>query len=307
MNKIVLIIFSFIVTSWAGTKMEIPYYTDTAAIVQHSGFILEYAEPYEQAHWVAYELDKAKASVTITRTDNYRADPLVRTASASLDDYKNSGYDRGHLFPAADAWDSASMNDCFYLSNMSPQTHSFNAGTWEKLEVQVRNWALRFDTLYIVTGPILRKGLPTIGIDSVAVPEYFYKAILCLNSKDTMAIGFILKHENSQMPLSSFAVSIDSVEKISGIDFFPLLPDSLEQRVEHRADTLKWFNNAATHYYAYHSVTSTHPEHSSINTEYYYDLRGRRLTRTGTNSDAQYIVWQKNKNAFQLSRIKKEK
>jgi endonuclease G len=167
---------------------------------------------------------------------------MVATGSAQLADYKNSGFDRGHLFPAGDAWDSSSMNDCFYLSNMSPQIHAFNAGIWEKLETQVRNWALTLDTLYIVTAGILKDSLPTIGANSVAVPAFFYKAILCKNKSDISGIGFILSSVNSSQPLKSFAVPIDSIESVTGIDFFPQLPDSIENSVESKIDTLKWFS-----------------------------------------------------------------
>jgi endonuclease G, mitochondrial len=237
----VLSIFLSIITATTTNGLEVPAYADTSAIVHHSGFTLEYAEKFEQAKWVAYVLTKERASASIPRTDNFRPDPFVATGSAQLGDYKNSGFDRGHLFPAGDAWDTGSMNDCFYLSNMSPQIHAFNAGIWEKLETQVRDWAFKMDSLFIVTAGVLRDGLPTIGIDSVAIPEYFYKAILWKKGTDVSGIGFILKSENSSLPLKSFAITIDSVERMTGIDFYPQLPDSVEAAAESHIDTLKWF------------------------------------------------------------------
>lgn len=191
-------------------------------------------------------LTTERASGTIDRTDNFRSDPLILTGSATLADYKGSGYDWGHLFPAADAaYDSSVMCDCFYLSNMSPQVNAFNAGIWAKLEAQVRKWALEFATIYVVTGGLLYDGLPTIGVDSVAVLEYYYKVILCSNRNETFGIGFILKNEKSTNPLTSFVVTIDSVEHATGIDFFPLLPDDIENSVESHIDTSKWFTPSA--------------------------------------------------------------
>jgi endonuclease G, mitochondrial len=285
---IILILFAAI---QAKDGLEIPVISDSAAFIIHHGFTLEYAEKYEQAKWVAYELDKAKASVVIPRTDNFKADPAVKTGSASLEDYKGSGFDRGHLFPAADAWDSASMNECFYLSNMSPQVHAFNGGIWAKLEEQVRNWALEFDTIYIVTGPILKNGLPTIGPDSVAIPEYFYKAILCINHKDTMEIGFILKHEGSQNPLKSFAVTIDSLEIVSGIDFFPSLANSTESKVESHIDTTKWFNPSAI-IPQKHTPTKKHNKHQTYlnKKSILIDVMGRKLSPFSLASKTQLLI-----------------
>jgi len=248
-------------------------------------------------------LTKKRASVSITRKDNFRADPLVATGSAQLDDYKNSGYDRGHLFPAADAWDSNSMNDCFYLSNMSPQIHAFNAGIWEKLETQVRDWAYKLDTLYIATAGILKDGLPTIGTDSVAVPEYFYKVILCKNGSDISGIGFILQSVNSSQPLKSFAVTIDSVEKITGIDFFPQLADSIESVVESRIDTAKWFSaSKIIHKKASPKFKKTDYSNSGIQ---YYDFNGRETKIAPVHRKIKLVI-EENKEQSNIRLLPKE-
>jgi len=230
--------------SFAQDNLELPAYSDSAAIIRHTGFTLEYAEKYEQAKWVAYVLTKREVQSNIApRTDNFRPDPDVITGSATLADYKNSGFDRGHLYPAGDAgWDSTSMSDCFYLSNMSPQTHDFNAGIWTTLEDAVRDWAYDFDSLYVVTAGILTDGLPVIGTDSVAIPEYYYKALLKRSGTDFDGIGFLLKGENSAQPLHAFAITIDSLEAISGIDFFPKLEDTVEESVESTLNLSVWFD-----------------------------------------------------------------
>jgi endonuclease G len=130
-------------------------------VVAHSGYILQYDNEREQARWVAYELTKEEVlNRVVKRTDNFKEDPDVDLGSASLDDYKGSGFDRGHLAPAADlAWSSESMSDSFYLSNMSPQDPSFNRGIWKKLEEQVRTWAVNNDSVYVVSGALYLEDL----------------------------------------------------------------------------------------------------------------------------------------------------
>jgi endonuclease G len=165
----------------------------------------------------------------------------VYAGSATPDDYSRSGYDRGHLAPSADfRWDEQAQSESFFMSNMSPQTPAFNRGIWKHLEEQVRDWAKELDTVYVITGPVLSSGLQTIGSSNVAVPEYYYKVILDHKESKTEAIGFILRNEGSKESLADFAVSVDSVEKITGIDFFPMLPDSIETVGESKVDLAFW-------------------------------------------------------------------
>jgi endonuclease G len=209
-------------TIHTGTHPEWPDVGDEKDVVSYSGFSLVYDEKHEQARWVAYELTQAETVKGVERSNNFREDPNISTRSASDEDYSHSGYDRGHLAPASDmGWSTASMEESFYYSNMSPQNPGFNRGIWKKLETQVRNWASDHDAIYVVTGPVLSMGLPTIGHNRVSVPEYYYKVILDSQEPGLHGIGFILPNEPSKRPLSAFAVTIDSVEKVTGLDFFP--------------------------------------------------------------------------------------
>jgi endonuclease G len=212
-------------------------------IVKHSAYALAYAEKYEQPAWVAYRLTASMVSGSNKREDNFRPDPDVSTKSAVPEDYRGSGYDRGHLAPVADFKASAKwMDETFFMSNMSPQLHEFNAGIWEKLESKARGWARHNKTIYIVSGPILRDGLPTIGrYNKVAVPELYYKVILDIREPELKAIGFIFRNEGTKKPLQSFAMSVDEVERQTGFDFFPRLPDDLEKQLESQNDFSVWF------------------------------------------------------------------
>ena len=214
----------------------------TNQIIKHSYYSLSYSSANRQAEWVAYVLSKYNVlNGSEERTDDFRVDPLVKSGSASLDDYKGSGYDRGHLAPAGDMKiNSTAMSESFYLSNMSPQTPSFNRGIWKKLEEQVRGWASEYDSLYIMTGGILKFSLGTIGSNNVTIPKYFYKIIFNNTKTDKKVIAFILPNEKGTKQLYEYAVTIDSVESITGIDFFPALPDSTENPLESKIEINKW-------------------------------------------------------------------
>ena len=201
---------------------------------------MSYNEKHEQANWVVYKLTANQLSGIFSRKDNFKIDAKVLTGSARLSDYKGSGYDRGHLAPAADMKISKiSMSESFLMSNMSPQHPGFNRGIWKKLEELVRNWALKEETIYIATGPILEDNLPYIG-NNVSIPDYYYKVILDYSQPDIKGIGFILPNAKSNIPLTDYAVSIDKVEELTGIDFFTNLPDEIEMGIESSYNISLW-------------------------------------------------------------------
>ena len=222
-------------------SIGLPYYTQSDQIISHTAYTLKYSEQHEQASWVAYTLKSSHTSGTVGRTDDFRKDYKVKTGSASLSDYKGSGYDRGHLAPAGDMkWSSTAMSESFYMSNMSPQLPGFNRGIWKKLESTVRNWASDNGEIHVVTGPILTGSYPSIGSNQVSIPNYYYKVILDYKEPELKGIGFILLHEKSNSSLKSFAVSIDEVERKTGIDFYHALPDEIEKQIESSIDVSKW-------------------------------------------------------------------
>lgn len=222
--------------------LEIPMLRDGDVLVLHTGFALVYNETHEQADWVAYELTKEEVYGIYDRSDNFRADPSISTGSASLADYRSSGYDRGHLIPAADLkWSTEALSDSFYLSNMSPQQPEFNRGIWSKLEAVVRQFAATEGSVHVVTGPVLTDGpYERIGDNGVSIPKFYFKVVLDYQEPILKAIGFILPNAGSNQPLTSFATSVDRVEHITGIDFFPQLPDDLERQLEARFDIDAW-------------------------------------------------------------------
>ena len=216
----------------------------TNQIVKHRYYTLSYNEPYEQAEWVAYELKKAYVTNNNFKRPFFNEDPKVKTGSAHWKNYKNSGYDKGHLVPAGDmGFDVNAYNDTFLTSNISPQLHHFNDGVWNRLEQKVRYWAVKYNGVYVITGGILDKSLKTIGNENVSVPKYFYKVLMKRSGNSTNMIAFLVPNEASQRPLYEFVVSVDRLEKMTGIDFFPALEDKMENKLESSDDYKAWSFN----------------------------------------------------------------
>lgn len=223
-------------------ELALPYCDDPSKIQYYTGFALLYSEEHEQAAWLAYLLTNDEVLGSVERSDNFREDPQISTGSASLKDYKGSGYDRGHLAPAADMkWSEEAMRDSFLMSNMSPQAPGFNRGIWRRLEEWVRDQAIANEEVYIVTGPVLTDGpVPEIGANGVNVPKRYFKVLLDCKEPELKAIGFIVPNETSSLPISSYSVSVDLIEKVTTLDFYYLLPDEIEEVLEAESDIRLW-------------------------------------------------------------------
>ena len=224
----------------------LPALTNNNQVIHHTYYSLSYSEQYEQAEWVAYELTKDRVSGSVNRVDNFREDVKVLTGSATLDDYKGSGYDRGHLAPAGDMkFSRIAMSESFFMSNMSPQNASFNRGIWRELESLIRKWAVDHGSIYVITGGVLNSCSSSIGDSRVGVPNYYYKVILYYNNSEIKAIAFLLPNQKGTQQLSYYVKSINYIEDITGIDFFPELSDDIENRLEEKSyiDQWSWMSN----------------------------------------------------------------
>jgi len=215
----------------------------TDQIVKHSYYSLSYSEKDEQAEWVFYKLTDENLNGDIDRTDDFRVDPKVTTISAEKSDYYKSGYDRGHLAPAGSMKiNYKSMSESFYLSNMSPQTAGFNRGVWKRLEGEIRKLARVNDSIFVVSGPILDNPLSSIGANEVSVPRAYYKTLLAYKDGVAKGLAFILPHESSKEDLYNYAVSIDSVEIVTNIDFYKGLDSEEQVEIEKNYDATIWKN-----------------------------------------------------------------
>lgn len=208
-------------------------------LVRHSAFTLSYSELHEQARWVMYSINKSRLGGNEERSDRFAADPAVLTGSAVDSDYKKSGYDRGHLAPAADmSWSAQAMKESFLFSNISPQLPAFNRGIWKKLEESVRRWAKQCDSVIVVTGPVFADSIGVLGANRITIPSAYYKILLMFRGNDIIPAAFLIPNEKLEQEIASFVVSIDNLEEITHIDFFPGLPNVLETEVEANECTL---------------------------------------------------------------------
>jgi endonuclease G len=225
----------------------LPAHKTSDEIIEHSGYTLRFRDQYKVADWVAYPLLPEEINGDTEREGSrFVPDPAVSTGSALPADYTRSGYDRGHLAPAGDfKFSRKMMQETFFMSNMTPQTPEFNRGIWKELEGQVREWALRDQGLYVITGPVLKPGLPTIGkTNEVSVPEKFYKVLLYCDRPNIRMIGFLLDNQGSDQPLTSFVVPVSQIERLTGITFFPFIPADMAQRLKNQSRSTmvaEWF------------------------------------------------------------------
>lgn len=209
-------------------------------IVEYEGFRVSFNKKNRTPNWVAWELLGSETDGPYSRSNDFWYDCKVK-GCPDIPDYKHSGFDRGHLCPAADQkWSEKAMHDCFSFANMAPQDHSLNSGAWQNLEKKERLWAQRDSAIVIIAGPIYKpEDRQTIG-KGVRVPSAFYKVIIAPYLKNPRGIGFIYPNMSSPGDMRNYAMSIDDVEKETGIDFFPNLPDDVEEKIESVASFKEW-------------------------------------------------------------------
>ena len=224
--------------------IEIPTITEERSdrVITHKGYTVSYNYDWKIPNWVAYELTDAEVNGEVPRYDRFKPDPMVpQGATATTNDYKHSGYDRGHMAPAADMkWDEQVMKESFYLSNICPQNPNLNGGVWKDLEEQVRDLASQKEKIFVVCGPIVNDISNTIGENKVVVPQAFYKVLLQEENGKIYTIGFVYENVSGRKPMSTYAMTVDEVEKLTNIDFFPSLPNKIENKVESEVDFSRW-------------------------------------------------------------------
>lgn len=221
---------------WTVQQMEIPVMSakKQGQVIHRTGYTLAYDAKTRTPQWVAWELTKKETQGTEERSNDFQPDPDVKGAKVVTKDYSHSGYDRGHMAPAADMkWSKKAMKESFYMSNICPQDHNLNTSDWSELENKSRQWASRFGKVYIVCGPIYNgKRNEYIGDHRVKVPDAFFKVVLINEKKKQCAMGFYFENEAGERKLQEYLVPVDRLEQLTGMDFFSALPDNLEDRLE---------------------------------------------------------------------------
>ncbi len=236
-------------------KIGYPVHETDQKVYRYSAMALEYAEEHEQARWVMHQISPKVADGAVGRSNDFRIDSNIVSGSAVEADYfltyeengetryDGFGYDRGHLAPSADfRWSKKALSESFYYSNMSPQLAEFNREIWASLESLVRSYVIRTSNpLLVVTGPILVDDLPKVerSLNKLSIPKHYYKVMLDVKKK--RAIGFFLPHQKCESELSFYSLAVDSVEKLSGLNFFPLLDSAIQEKVEQQNEFFTFF------------------------------------------------------------------
>ena len=223
-------------------------------ILHRRGYTVSYNSETKNPNWVAWHLTKSHTYGSFQRNHEvFAEDTDVKVPRATDRDYYNSRYDRGHMCPAGDnKWDGQAMTESFLFTNVCPQNHGLNKYEWNDLEILCRDWAREYGAVDIVCGPIYSSGAErfsvgksgqgtqkTIGRNKVWVPDAFFKVVLCRKGKPK-AIGFIYRNEGVKQLMTEAVHSVDEIEAMTGIDFFPALDDETEDRVEASASLSAW-------------------------------------------------------------------
>lgn len=234
-------------------------------ILERLGYITSYNHDTKCPNWVAWHLTKERTDGPFprkgvpyydengtaigigdvtpeTQRGDYFLDLESKEPRQQLSDWtRDYNMSHGHMCPAGDnKWDKAAMNQSFLLTNMCPQDEKLNGGGWKKLEEKCRTWANQYGGIYIVAGPIFNEPITrTLGEGKIAVPDAFFKVVLCLEGTPK-AIGFLFKNDSSSQSIKDCVCSVDSVEELTGFDFFYSLPDDIEDVVESDANLSKW-------------------------------------------------------------------
>ncbi len=226
---------------WGNLEKVITYENIPEQIVNYEGMTISFNPEAHIPNWVAWELTGTETLGDEQRSDKFQRDSNVK-GCPSTEDYRNSGYDRGHMAPAGDMkWSRKAMDDSFYLTNICPQHKSLNTGAWKKLEEKCRLWAKRDSALIIVCGPVLTEHAQEyIGETEVHVPKNFFKVILAPYANPPRTIGFIMNNGRVEGGMQRAAVSVNEVERITGHDFFSELPDSIEESIESECKFNYW-------------------------------------------------------------------
>jgi len=220
-----------------------PISSNKTELVKHKAMHLGYFEKHEQAEWVMHMILPDVINGNVSRTNDFRLDPLVSTTTSTKADYWYSGYDRGHLAPSADfRWSQTALSESYFYSNMSPQRPELNREKWAELENLLRDYVIQYkDEIYVITGPVLNDSLPAMQNEGreneVSIPEMYYKVMIDITGDTVTGLAFLMPNKSNGYPVLSYATSIDKIEELTGINFFPNLPEKLQAKIESNTNT----------------------------------------------------------------------
>lgn len=210
-------------------------------IVEYEGMTVSFNPRMHVPNWVCWELLGSEVGGDNQRENKFYSDERVEGCPTN-DDYRGSGYDRGHMAPAADFhWSPTAMKQSFYFTNICPQDHNLNRGLWSRIEGKCRDWAQADSAIIVITGPVLTDTIDeTIGRTGVAVPKRFFKVIVSPYANPPRGIAFLVPNGYLKGGMQAAATTIDEVERVTGHDFLDQLPDSVQQIIESQCKFNFW-------------------------------------------------------------------
>jgi endonuclease G len=226
-------------------------------IVKHSGYAIGFDCENKMPAWTFHVVTPDITFGNVSRTNDFRPDTTISCGSSDERDYftrelrkdsteifKGFGFDRGHLVPSADfKWSPIGLSETYFYSNMTPQRPQFNRESWAEIEGLVRKIVdAEKKTLYVLTAPIITESLKTVenSVHQIKIPDWHYKVVADLSMDSPRGMAFLMPNRKCENRPSAYVVSIDSIEKLTGLDFFPNLSDSMELKIESRADFNDW-------------------------------------------------------------------
>jgi endonuclease G len=232
-------------TYQTASAIEMPRRANQASeqIIENIAFTISYNLDWNIPNWIAYTLTCAETTGKVKREKSFYPDPRIKHNPVQSKDYSHSGYDRGHMAPAADMkWSEQAMLESFYTTNICPQNQSLNRCDWNDLEEMARDWAKKYDSIHIACGPIVSDFRDVIGTErQIVVPEAFYKVFLRQKPNgEWTSIGFVMPNTATNQPMMTYMMSVDEVENLAEIDFFYQLPDEIEEKVESDYNISDW-------------------------------------------------------------------
>lgn len=223
----------------------------------HSAMAIGFNCQYKMAAWTFHVLTPDVSFGNVTRTNDFRPDHSIACPIAVEQDYfikeeksdgsiiyDGFGFDRGHLAPSADfRWSKQALSESYYYSNMTPQRKGFNRESWAEVETLLRRIVDNNPQNYLViTGPILTDTMKVIekSINKLSIPDYHYKIIADLSSDSPKGMAFLMPNRKCELPANEYVVTIDSIQQLTGLDFFPTLSEKLQKAVEKTSDYSAW-------------------------------------------------------------------
>lgn len=245
--------------------LEIPFISDSVSyqIIRREAYTTCYNHDTRCPNWVAWVLTREKAQgktekkiwydesgnaigISDFNTDMVRRGYIYDTEAEEprpeLNDWDvmPEGMSHGHMCPAMDSKMSpAAMTQSFLLTNLCVQAEKLNTGSWQKLERKCHDLAIKYGCLYIIAGPVFNNRRPSAYMGEIAIPDAFYKVVLCMEGSPK-AIGFIYDNTNDSHNMQDAVRTVDQIEEITGIDFFQLLPNDVEEEIESHANLNDW-------------------------------------------------------------------